>query len=48
MSGQWEVVGRKKDKSTKLAVQGVSIKDGKKNNNPKAPKVEEVCKCRFE
>lgn len=46
MSGQWEVVGRKKDKNSKLPVQAVTnIKDGKRNNHPKAPKVEDVCKC---
>lgn len=49
MSGQWEVVSRKKDKGNKLALQppreGKSNK--KKNMVPKGPKVEEVCKFTF-
>lgn len=44
MSGQWEVVGKKKDKAGgKLGLQSASIKEGKKNN-PKSLRVEEVCK----
>lgn len=43
MSGQWEVVGKKKDKAPKQAPQKVA-KETKKKNIISSPKIEDVCK----
>lgn len=42
MSGQWEVVGKKKDKNAKLPA-GKSAKDVRKKQLPHQPKLEDVC-----
>lgn len=50
MSGQWELVGKRRDKGSKPSV--VVAKDNKKKSNSaigsKPPKVEEVCKYALE
>lgn len=43
MSGQWEVVGKKRDKPNKQNPQKV-VKDVKKNNVVSMPKIEDVRK----
>lgn len=43
MSGQWEVVGKKREKTNKQIPQKV-VKDVKKNNVSNIPKIEDVCK----
>lgn len=43
MSGQWEVVGKKRNKTTKLNAQKPP-KDVIKNNVANTPKIEDVCK----
>lgn len=43
MSGQWEVVGKKRDKVNKQNPQKPT-KENKKNNVVNPPKIEDVCK----
>lgn len=43
LSGQWEVVGKKKEKNSKQLPQKVNSKENKKKNVIKETKVEDVC-----
>lgn len=48
MSGQWEVVSKKKDKNNKQPVQKINnTKENKKKNVIADTKVEDVCKYNF-
>lgn len=46
MSGQWEVVGKKKDKGKNFKLQAPK-ENQKKVSAPRAPAIEEICKIAF-
>lgn len=47
MSGQWEIVGKKKEKNNKQPPQKINPKENKKKNMIADTKVEDVCKYNF-